>query len=252
MGSEVLAALARASDMRPVGAVDLRANDDSMLLPDGSSRIPLASDLGTILERSHPQVVVDFSTAAACMAAARQCLPAGVPLVAGTTGLSDRDLAELDRLARERGVGVVVAPNFALGAVLLLHLAKQAARFFDYAELIEAHHEAKIDAPSGTALAIARAMLEARGRPFTRNEPEKEPLAGTRGGAMQGLSIHAMRMPGRQAHHEVVLGTAGQTLSLRHDVISRECYMPGVLMAVRQVLQCRGLVLGLDKLMGLS
>jgi len=118
-------------------------------------------------------------------------------------------------------------------------------------EIAEEHHEEKIDAPSGTALSIAKAIHEAHPARFQRNVPEREPLAGTRGGDYQGISIHSSRMPGRMAHHQVTFGGLGQTLSLRHDTINRECYMPGVLLAVRKVGELEGLVVGLDKLLGL-
>ena len=116
---------------------------------------------------------------------------------------------------------------------------------------MEAHHDAKVDAPSGTALAIARALVAGRAEPFARQMPQREPAPGSRGAEVDGVSIHAQRMPGRLAHHEVVLGTLGQTLTLRHDTIGRECYMPGVLTAIRQVVQCKGLVVGLEKLLNL-
>ena len=135
--------------------------------------------------------------------------------------------------------------------MLLVQIARQLGRFFEVAEVVEQHHDAKIDAPSGTALAMARALVEGRGEPFARQMPEREPAPGSRGAELDGVSLHAQRMPGRLAHHEIVLGTQGQTLSLRHDTIGRDCYMPGVLTAVRQVVQCRGLVVGLEKLLNL-
>ena len=251
MGREVLAAVSRADDLVPVGGVDIQATQDSVPLPDSGGSLPVFTDLDAAVEACQPQVMVDFTNASASVAAARRGIARGVHQVIGTTGLGNADLEELDALARERDVGVVAAPNFALGAVLLIHQAKALARYFDYAEVIEAHHETKIDAPSGTALAIAQALVEGHGGPFTRNMPEKEPVQGARGAEHQGVTIHSVRMPGRLAHHEVILGMAGQTLSLRHDTIGRECYMPGVLTAIRQVVQCRGLVRGLDKLLGL-
>ena len=147
-------------------------------------------------------------------------------------------------------MGIVVAPNFALGAVLMIHLAKVAGRFFDYAELTEMHHEAKIDAPSGTALAIARAAAAGKGGEFIAPKAEKEILPGTRGGVLEGVSIHSGRMQGRMAHHELVFGTLGQTLTIRHDSISRESFMPGVVMAIREAVKGPGLTVGLDKIMG--
>ena len=251
MGREVLAAVTRATDLEAVGGVRRQVSLGSVPLPDGGGDIPLFDQVETALPACHPQVIVDFTNANAALGAARMAISQDVHVVTGTTGLAEDDLQSLDLLAREHGVGVVVAPNFALGAVLLMHLARSAARYFDHAAIVEAHHEAKIDAPSGTALAIARALVAGRGSAFINPTPEKEPLPGTRGGDQNGVAIHAMRMPGRLAHHEVTLGTAGQTLSLRHDTISRECYMPGVLAAIRAVVEYKGLVVGLDKVLGL-
>jgi len=144
----------------------------------------------------------------------------------------------------------VVAPNFALGAVLMTHLAKVAARYLDYAEIIELHHLQKADAPSGTALATARAMAAARGKPFLQpSAPEK--TSDSRGEPVEGVAIHSVRLPGLMAHQEVIMGGAGQTLSIRHDTTGRECYMPGVMLAIREVVKRKGLIYGLDTLLGL-
>ena len=249
MGREVVAALCGDPATEPVGAVCGRERGPSLELPDGTGSIPLSVNLQDVLIATSPQVLVDFTEAAAGMEAARAAARHGVNLVIGTTGLGEENLQELDRISREQSIGVVVAPNFALGAVLLIHLVKQVAPFFEYADIIEAHHEAKIDAPSGTALAMARAI--AGDRRYLRNEPQKELLPGTRGGDYHGVGIHSVRMAGRSAHHEVIFGTAGQTVTLRHDTLSRDCYMPGVIRAVREVVGLKGLVVGLDKILGL-
>ena len=251
MGTEVLAAVSREPDLEPSGGVDKGATDDFLPLPNGSGRIPISSDLESILGTHKPDVMVDFTNAEASIAACRVAAAHGVNLVVGTTGLSEATIRELDGLAQEHEIGAFVAPNFAIGAVLIMHLARGLGKFFDYADIVEMHHEAKIDSPSGTALALARNLREGRDGPFTRPSPEKEPLEGTRGGELGGVSIHSVRMPGRMAHHEVLLGTQGQTLSLRHDTINRECYMPGVTLAIREVVKSKGLVVGLEKLLGL-
>ncbi len=245
MGREVLAAVTAAPDMLPVGGVDLRA------APELPADLPFFTDVGTAIEACTPDVMVDFSIADASPGALKAAAGRGVYGVAGTTGISEAELNAIDTIARENGVGVFIAPNFAIGAVLLVQVARQLGRFFEAAEVVEQHHDAKIDAPSGTALAIARALAEGRGGPFARQMPDREPAPGSRGAELDGVSIHAQRMPGRLAHHEIVLGTQGQTLSLRHDTIGRDCYMPGVLTAVRQVVQCKGLVVGLEKLLDL-
>ena len=251
MGREVLVALCREPDMEPAGAVSRSASEDFFPLPDGSGLIPLSQDVGELLARVRPQVVIDFTSAEGALAVARACAREKVHLVTGSTGLSEEALQEVEALVAESGIGVLVAPNFALGAVLLLHLAGIAGRYFEYAEILEAHHETKADAPSGTALALARAIAGSQERSWQRPMPSREPLTGTRGGDYRGVSIHSSRMAGRLAHHEVTFGALGQTLSLRHDTISRECYMPGVLLGIRHVLKNPGLTVGLEKVLEL-
>jgi 4-hydroxy-tetrahydrodipicolinate reductase len=251
MGKEVLYALCKDPQLQPVGAVDLKAEGESLPLSGQANSVPLSSDLGSLLARTHPQVLVDFSVAEAAMPAVRLAARERVNLVVGTTGLSADALSEIDRLTRDNEVGAIVAPNFALGAVIMVHLAKIASKYFDFAEIIELHHEQKLDAPSGTALSTARAMVEARGKPFLHSEAQKESLRGTRGGELQGVSLHSVRLPGLMAHQEVIFGLSGQTLTIRHDTIDRECYMPGVILAIKKVVGLKGLTYGLDRLLGL-
>jgi 4-hydroxy-tetrahydrodipicolinate reductase len=201
---------------------------------------------------SDAQVVVDVTNAEGAMNAIRIAAPRKINVVTGSTGLSADNLKEAESLANDNEIGIIVAPNFAVGAILMIHLAKIAAPFFNYAELVETHHEAKVDAPSGTALAIARAAVAGKGGSFQATKAEKEILAGTRGGVLDGVSIHSSRMPGRVAHHELVFGGLGQTLTIRHDSISRESFMPGVVMSVREVMNRPGLTVGLEKIMGLD
>jgi len=250
MGQEVLKVLCREPDMEPIGAADIRAANSTLSLPDGAGSIPLSNSLENILKGA--QVVVDFSNAEGAMSAIRTATARKVNVVIGSTGIAETSVEEAKSLSLEHGVGIIIAPNFALGAVLMMHLARVAGRFFDYVELTEIHHEAKIDAPSGTALAIARAAVEGRGGPFIAPKAEKEILPGTRGGVHEGVSIHSGRMPGRVAHHELVFGTLGQTLTLRHDSINRESFMPGVAMAIRSVVKSPCLTVGLEKVLGLE
>ena len=249
MGQTLVDALCREPDIQLVGAVDIKAVKDKMPLPDGSGTVPLSSKLEDILSATKPEVVVDFSTAGAVMPAVRLSAERGVSLVIGTSGLTADDIKEIDRLAKDRGVGVAVVPNFALGAVLMMHLAKIAGKYFDFAEIIELHHHLKADAPSGTALSTARAMAKAKGKPFST--PEGKASAG-RGEQVEGISIHSVRLPGLLAHQEVMLGGAGQTLKIRHDTIGRECYMPGVMLAIRGIVKHKGLIYGLETLLGLE
>jgi 4-hydroxy-tetrahydrodipicolinate reductase len=251
MGKEVLEALCKDPQLKPVGAVDLKAEGESLPLSGQANSVPLSSNLESLLAHTHPQVLVDFSVAEAAMPAVRLAAKERVNLVIGTTGLSADALSEIDRLTRDNEVGAIVAPNFALGAVIMVHLAKIASRYFDYAEIIELHHEQKLDAPSGTALSTARAIAEARGKPFLYSKAQKESLSGTRGGELQGVSLHSVRLPGLMAHQEVIFGLSGQTLTIRHDTIDRECYMPGVVLAIKKVVGLKGLTYGLDRLLGL-
>jgi 4-hydroxy-tetrahydrodipicolinate reductase len=181
----------------------------------------------------------------------KAALDAGVRMVIGTTGLSSNLLADLESGCKEKGLGAVAASNFAIGAVLMMHLARIVARHLDHAEIIELHHDQKADAPSGTAIATAQAMLAGRGRPFQRPSTQKETVPGTRGGQMDGISIHSVRLPGLVAHQEVIFGGTGQTLSIRHDSTGRESFMPGILLATKEVMNYSELVRGLDALIGL-
>jgi len=248
VGQEVVKAVCGEGDMQLVGAVDLKSARDSLPLPDGSGSVPFSTDLGDILARCQPDVMVDFSIAKATMPAVQLAAEKGVNLVIGTTGFSPDDIKEIERLAAERGIGAVMAPNFALGAVLMMHLARIVAKYLDYAEIVELHHHLKADAPSGTAQTTARTMATARGKPFLQPQGK---AATSRGEQVEGVSIHSIRLPGLMAHQEVILGAPGQTLSIRHDTINRECYMPGVMLAIREVVKRKGLVYGLDKLLGL-
>jgi len=250
MGQTLVDALCREPDMQIVGAIDIKAIEDKLSLPDSSGTVPLSSKMEDILSAVQPEVVVDFSVAAAVMPAVRTTTEQGVNLVIGTTGLTADDIKEIDRLAQAKGVGVVVAPNFALGAVLMMHLAKVASKYLDHAEIIELHHDRKVDAPSGTALSTARAMAKARGKPFPT--PQTDKTSPSRGTQVEGVTIHSVRLPGLMAHQEVILGGEGQTLKIRHDQISREAFMPGVMLAVREVVKQKGLIYGLETLLGLE
>ncbi len=249
MGQEVVKAVCADAATRLVGAVEAQVSKDSLALPDGSGSVPFSSNVEQILSTCRPDVLVDFTVAKATMPAVRLATRQHVNLVIGTTGLVAADLDEIKQLCLTHQVGAVVASNFALGAIVMMHLSRIAAKYFDYAEIIELHHHLKVDAPSGTALSTARAMAAAKGKPFL--QPGRGEMPASRGLQVEGISVHSVRLPGLMAHQEVLLGTAGQTLSIRHDTISRECYMPGVLLAIKEVVRRKGLVYGLDTLLGL-
>ena len=249
MGQEIANGLSRDPALQVVGAVDVKADRATYSLTNGST-VPFSSDLVGILDSTRPQVVVDFSIAKATLPAARIALDRRVNMVIGTTGLNPADVEEIRSLSESNSTGVVLASNFALGAVLMIHLSRIAAKYMDFAEIIELHHNQKADAPSGTALTTARAMVDSRGKPFDRAAGQGMMLS--RGQEEGGVTLHSVRLPGLMAHQEVLFGASGQTLSIRHDTINRECYLPGISIAVKQVGAHKGLVQGLDRLLGLS
>ncbi|HUT68388.1 MAG TPA: 4-hydroxy-tetrahydrodipicolinate reductase [Dehalococcoidales bacterium] len=250
VGQEVVKAVCQEPEMQLVGAVDVKVSGEQMALPDGSGSVPFSADLAAVIESCQPDVIVDFSIAKASMPAVRMAAGRGVNMVIGTTGFTAADFDEMKKLAEANEIGIVAAPNFALGAVLMIHLAKIAGKFLDHAEIVELHHDRKLDAPSGTSRTTAQAMAEARGKPFLPPAVPGEDSP-SRGKSVEGINIHSVRLPGLMAHQEVVFGAPGQTLSIRHDTINRECYMPGVMLAVKEVMKRKGFIYGLDNLLGL-
>jgi 4-hydroxy-tetrahydrodipicolinate reductase len=205
------------------------------------------------LERARVDVAVDFTNPAAAMVNLRWCASHGVHTVVGTTGLLSQ-LDELEALFSAGPASCILAPNFAVGAVLMTRFAELAAPYMDSAAVVELHHDGKADAPSGTALLLAERMARARARsgagPLSRDPTVTEPLPGTRGGeGPGGVRIHSLRMHGLVAHHEVVLSAAGQSLTIRHDSYDRTSFMPGVLLAIKKVGITPGLTVGLESLL---
>jgi 4-hydroxy-tetrahydrodipicolinate reductase len=219
------------------------------LVPGAPEELLVGEDLSDFLA-AEAEVVVDFSRPEATAAATEGLLPEGVHLVSGTTGLPGRLMDDLADLAGKAEHGNAVwAPNFALGAVLAMHFAAVAARFYPAAEVIELHHRGKADAPSGTALRTARAIAAARERSAG---PVGESVGGVRGGDVEGVRVHSVRLPGLVAHQEVIFGGQGEVLTLRHDSLDRSSFMPGVLLAVQAVTTRPGLTVGLEPLLGLA
>jgi 4-hydroxy-tetrahydrodipicolinate reductase len=252
MGREVSARLAQEPELTLVGGVDPRASDEFLDLPGDGGRIAIGQDLAAIIQRTNPRVMVDFTHPDAAMGNVRVALKHKVSPVVGTSGIKPADLEEIRGLADEAGVAAVVVPKFAIGANLKLAFARIASKFLSAAEIIELHHDGKVDAPSGTAVATAREMVEARGGDFDDPVTTTLLLDGARGGVEGGIHVHSVRLPGLVAHQEIIFGGPGQILTLRHDSISRESFMPGVVLAVKEVTKRSGLVYGLDRLMGLA
>jgi 4-hydroxy-tetrahydrodipicolinate reductase len=240
MGATVCAAVAGDADLELVAAVD----------PGHGGEVLEGVAIDTDAEAmAAAEVAVDFTALAAARSNARWCAEQGVHAVIGTTGFSPADIDELT--AAFTSSNCLVAPNFAIGAVLMMRFAELAAPYFETAEVIELHHDAKIDAPSGTAMMTVQRMAGAS--PTWAPDPtQHEVVAGARGGAgPAGIRVHSVRLRGLVAHQEVLLGTAGQSLSIRHDSYDRTSFMPGVLLAVKQVASRPGVTVGLDALLGL-
>jgi 4-hydroxy-tetrahydrodipicolinate reductase len=247
MGRQLVQTLAGEPDLRLVAAVDITGVglDAGRLAGGEPCGVAITDDLAAALAR-RPQVMADFTAPAVVMGNLQAALAARVPCVVGTTGWDQERLECVDRLARQAGVGVLIAPNFALGAVLMMEFAARAARYFPAAEIVELHHPGKQDAPSGTALKTAQMMLEAPGCQLQPHGLVDNEATGLRQGAVR---IHSVRLPGLVAHQEVILGGLGETLTIRHDSLHHQSFMPGVLLALRKVGELRGLVYGLEHIL---
>ncbi len=250
MGSEVIKAIDEAEGMEVVAAVDPGASGVCIKSATGTT-IECRSDLTSVIEQFKPDVMVDFTRPDVVESNLRVALPAGVDCVVGTTGLTEETLADLAELAPD-GTCLFFAPNFAIGAVLMMQFAEKAARFMPHCEIVELHHDRKLDAPSGTAIRTARLVAAARRETPTTpgRDTELAGMEGARGAEVDGVHVHSIRLPGLVAHQEVVFGGTGQTLALRHDSIDRTSFMPGVVLACREVGSRSGLVVGLENLMG--
>jgi 4-hydroxy-tetrahydrodipicolinate reductase len=251
MGREVVRAVTAADGMEVVAGVDPGAS--GFCVESGVTGITIVcrTDLANVIAEFKPDVMVDFTHPSVVENNLRVALAAGVDCVLGTTGLSEEKLAELAAIA-PAGTTLFFAPNFAIGAVLMMQFAEQAARFMPYVEITELHHDKKADAPSGTAIRTARLVAAARNDApsIPGRETELPGMEGARGALVDGVCVHSVRLPGLVAHQEVLFGGQGQTLTIRHDSIDRTCFMPGVVLAVREVGARSGLIVGLEKLMG--
>jgi len=251
MGQTVCRAVLQEEGLDLVAAVDVRAKDSTWSLQD----LGLPSDLQVSAEldaitAAEADVAVDFTVAEAANVTLPWLAEQGVHAVVGTTGFSDDDLTSLATKFEASDANCVIAANFAISAVLMMRFAEMAAPFFDTAEIIELHHDNKIDAPSGTAMQTVERMAAAQGE-WGVDPTENEVVAGARGGiGPAGIRMHSVRMRGMVAHQEVILGAEGQTIKIRQDSYDRTSFMPGVVLAIRSIADQGGLTLGLDGLMG--
>ena len=237
MGKEVVLAVTECAETELVAKIDIAADD-----------------MYHSIEEAHRvcdiDVLVDFTQPKSIYENALYCLNNGIKIVIGTTGLKDSEIAHLKELSEKNNTGCFIAPNFSTGAVLMMMFAKQAAKYFDNAEIIELHHNQKKDAPSGTAIKTALMMSEEKQTFANGNCPETETIEGARGGnSYADIHIHSVRMPGYIASQEVIFGSNGQIMTIRHDTMDRKCYMQGVLLAVKHLAEKNDFVYGLDNIL---
>lgn len=252
MGREVVRAVSAAPDMELVGAFDRSCDHASTgeMLGSGATDVPIGQKLGAMLDDCRPDVLVEFTHLAGAADHAMSALKRNCAAVIGTSGLGSADLRSIQMAAEDSGTPAILVPNFAIGAVLMMQFAERAAGYFPHVEVIELHHDQKLDAPSGTAWHTAERIAAARGDNAPRRlQGEVQKAEGARGGDVKGVRVHSIRLPGYVASQEVLFGGAGERLAVRHDSVDRAGFMPGVLLAVRKIREKRGFLVGLESVM---
>lgn len=250
MGREAVQLVSNTDYFELVAAVDHK--NDGKILGDLDGffglNTPIYANIEQCFKEHRPDVLIDLTTPEVGMYHTKTALNNGVRPVVGTTGFSDTDLQELDQLCKEKELGCIIAPNFAVGAILMMKFSRLAAKYFENVEIIELHHDQKLDAPSGTAVKTAQMISEVR-TPKEQGHPnEKETIQGARGANFDGMHIHSVRLPGLIAHQQVLFGSEGQTLTIRHDSYNRASFMSGVKLAVDTVVKIDSLVYGLENI----
>lgn len=254
MGREAVKSIAQEPDLELVGAVDPKfiCDDPAVGACLEKSGLKIEKDLQGIFKDSEAEVVVDFTQPDVIFENAKTIISAGKKMVIGTTGLTPAQLQELEKLTNEKKTACLVAPNFAIGAVLMMKFAEMAVQYLDNVEIIELHHDKKADAPSGTAIITAQKIAAALAEAGKKISPIMgEKIPGVRGGDLSGIKIHSVRLPGLIAHQEVIFGGLGQILTLRHDSLSRESFMPGIMLAIKKISGLTGFYYGLEKILDL-
>lgn len=241
MGREVVQMVLKDQELEYVGGVDFSF--------EYNRDLKQYNDLEEAIIALGPDVMVDFTNPKSVKENVEIAIRLGVRPVVGTTGLTQEDIFELDKLASQKELGGLVAPNFAIGAVLMMKFSQMASKYMPNVEIIEMHHDQKLDAPSGTALKTAELISKGRKELFQGHKDEEETIIGARGANYSGFRIHSVRLPGLVAHQEVIFGDQGQTLTIRHDSINRESFMPGVNLAIKNVHFYKGIVYGLEHIL---
>ncbi|RKN72447.1 4-hydroxy-tetrahydrodipicolinate reductase [Paenibacillus ginsengarvi] len=249
MGQEVVKMVLADPELQLVAAVVNRSGagmDAGTLVGKEPCGITVKTDLEEALENADAHVLVDFTTPHTVMINSRIAIKHKVRPVIGTTGLAPEHIEELDKLCKDNGIGGIVAPNFSIGAILMMKFAAQAAKYMPHVEIIEYHGDQKLDAPSGTSIKTAELIAQNRQELRQGNPNEKETIEGARGGYYNGFRIHSVRLPGVFAQQEVIFGGFGQTLKVRHDSYDRAGYMPGVNLSIKKAMELSGIVYGFE------
>lgn len=231
MGKQVVLAISQDSNFKLLAELDIK------------------DDLAQTIQKSKPDVVIDFTHAGVAFENTKTIIQNGAKPIIGTTGFTLTQVRELQQLCKPLNRGGIIVPNFSIGAVLMMRFAKQASHYFPHVEIIEMHHEKKMDAPSGTAIKTAEMISEVLINKQPANPNEQEILSGSRGAQLNNIPIHSVRLPGLLAHQLVMFGGTGETLTIRHDTLTRECFMPGVLLACKKVMELNELVYGLENVL---
>lgn len=252
MGVEAVKAIQNTADLELVAVLDYK-NEGLCLhveeVNDNGVGIPIYTSFDLLVGETRPDVLLDLTTPDVVFDHMYQAIQHGIRPVVGTSGLQPGDIEKLTNFAREQEVGGIIAPNFSIGAVLAMKFSAMAARYLDDVEIIEMHHDGKVDAPSGTAVKTAEMISVVRNAHTQGHEDEQELMKGARGADVEGMKIHSVRLPGLLAHQQVLLGGEGEVLTLRHDSFNRSSFMPGVIMSIRRVMTETELIYGLENIL---
>ncbi len=250
MGQEVVKTVVESDDLL-VGVCDhsnIGENIMEILALDEDPML-IKKDLYETIEETQPDLIIDFTIPSVVMDNIKIALKNGVSMIVGTTGITDVDLKSIDELCKENDVNALIVPNFAIGAILMMRFAAEAAKYLDDVEIIELHHDQKVDSPSGTAIKTADLINKNRKKLQHKKIDEIEKIPGARGADADGIKVHSVRLPGLVAHQEVMFGAEGQSLLIKHDSYNRKSFMPGVRLALEKIDEISGLVYGLEKLL---
>jgi len=251
MGREVVKMVLEDETLELVAAVARSTGqiDAGLLAHKPACGVQVTQDLAAALQATQPDVLVDFTIPHVVYSNSLTAIEHGVRPIIGTTGFTPEQIEQLDKLCKEKEIGGLIAPNFSIGALLMMKFAAEASKYMPHVEIIEYHGDQKLDAPSGTSIKTAELIAEVREELRQGNPEEKEVLEGARGGYYNGFRIHSVRLPGVFAQQEVVFGGYGQTLKIRHDSYERAGYMPGVNQAIKKVMNYTGMIYGFEHLM---